>query len=71
MAFMPRSRASSEDAPFLARGKMPQALAGHERIAAEDDGDVVMPAAEGAALVVVAAPIFATPRNVCSAAISS
>jgi hypothetical protein len=32
---------------------MPQALAGDERIAAEDDGDVVMPAAEGASLVVV------------------
>ncbi len=32
---------------------MPQALAGHERIAAEDDGDVVMPAAEGSPLVVV------------------
>ena len=27
---------------------MPQALAGNERIAAEDNGDVVMPAAKGA-----------------------
>src|SRR5271155_3789552 len=39
--------------PSTRGGKMPQALAGHERIGAEDDGDVVMPAAEGAALVVV------------------
>src|SRR3984885_7292101 len=39
--------------PSARGGKMPQALAGHERIAAEDDGDVVMPAAKGAALVVI------------------
>jgi len=39
--------------PSARGGKMPQALAGHERIAAEDDGDVVMPSAEGASLVVV------------------
>src|SRR5580692_1166886 len=39
--------------PSARGGKMPQALAGHERIAAEDDGDVVMPTAEGASLVVV------------------
>ena len=32
---------------------MPQALAGDERIAAEDNGNVVMPAAEGPSLVVV------------------
>src|ERR1700678_3852895 len=39
--------------PSSRGGKMPQALAGHERIAAEDDGDVVMPAAKGAALVMI------------------
>src|SRR5579863_3287324 len=39
--------------PSARGGKMPQSLAGHKRIAAEDDGDVVMPAAEGASLVVV------------------
>src|SRR5208337_1854341 len=43
--------------PSSRGGKMPQSLAGHERIAAEDDGDVVMPAAEGASLVVVEAKL--------------
>src|SRR5271166_4694337 len=39
--------------PSSRGGKMPQTLAGHERIAAEDDGDVVMPTAEGPSLIVV------------------
>src|ERR1700683_4683336 len=43
--------------PSSRGGEMPQALAGHERIAAEDNGDVVMPAAEGASLVVVEAKL--------------
>src|ERR1019366_7878496 len=43
--------------PSARGGKMPQALAGNERIAAEDDGDVVMPAAKGAPLVVVEAEL--------------
>src|SRR5271155_4019781 len=43
--------------PSARGGKMPQALAGHERIAAEDDGDVVMPSTEGASLVVVEAEL--------------
>src|SRR5580693_6719840 len=53
VALMPRTRASNEDGPFLARGEMPQAFAEDEGIAAEDDGDVVMPAAEGRAFVVI------------------
>ena len=48
VASMPHGRASSEDGALPREGEMPQALAGHERIAAEDDGDVVMPTAEGA-----------------------
>src|SRR5271156_4156776 len=43
--------------PSARGGKMPQALAGDERIAAEDDGDVVMPAAKGASLVVIEAEL--------------
>src|ERR1019366_5549133 len=44
-----RTRASARG------GQMPQALVGNERIAAEEDGDGVLPAAKGAAPVVVEA----------------
>src|ERR1700679_2738201 len=39
--------------PSARGGKMPQALAEDERVAAENDGDVVIPAAEGSAFVVI------------------
>src|SRR5580658_6282187 len=39
--------------PSSRGGEMPQAFAEDEGIAAEDDGDVVMPAAEGTAFVVI------------------
>src|SRR6202050_2632726 len=39
--------------PSARGGKMPQSFAEDERVAAEDNGDVVIPAAEGAALEVV------------------
>ena len=39
--------------PSARGGKTPQALAEDERVAAEDDGDVVIPAAEGSTFVVI------------------
>ena len=39
--------------PSARGGKMPQALAEDERIAAENDGDMVMPATKGAPFVVI------------------
>src|SRR5580693_5563033 len=39
--------------PSARGGKMPQALAEDERVAAEDDGDMVIPAAEGSAFVMI------------------
>src|SRR5579863_7009442 len=39
--------------PSARGGKMPQLLAEDERVAAENDGDVVIPAAEGSTFVVV------------------
>ena len=39
--------------PSLRGGKMPHTFGDNERVAAEDDGDVVVPAREGAAFEVV------------------
>src|SRR5580700_3582403 len=43
--------------PSARGGEMPQSFAEDERVAAEDDGDVMMPAAEGAALEVIQAKL--------------
>src|SRR5437868_8584911 len=39
--------------PSTRGGKMPQPFAEYERVAAEDDGDVVIPAAEGPSFVMI------------------